>query len=71
MDARPADATPISLELLSRVHALDDAGLSRAIDWYQGRHRQAIAMRIVRTITHDAYHTGQIQYLRALQGVPR
>lgn len=56
---------------MSRVHALDDAGLSRAIDWYQGRHRQAIAMRIVRTITHDAYHTGQIQYLRALQGVPR
>lgn len=61
----------ISLDLLSRVHALDDAGLSHAIDWYKGRHRQPIAMRIVRTTTHDAYHTGQIQYLRALQGAPR
>ena len=61
----------ISLELLGRVHALDDAGLSQAIDWYQGRHRQPIAMRVVRTTTHDAYHAGQIQYLRALQGVPR
>ena len=61
----------ISLELLSRVHGLDDAGLAKPIDWYQGRHRQALGMRVVRTTTHDAYHTGQIQYLRALQGVPR
>jgi hypothetical protein len=61
----------ISLELLSRVHGLDDAGLSKPIDWYQGRHRQALAMRVVRTTTHDAYHTGQIQYLRALQGAKR
>lgn len=61
----------ISLELLSRVHGLDDAGLSKPIDWYQGRHRQALAMRVVRTTTHDAYHAGQIQYLRALQGTKR
>jgi len=61
----------ISVDLLSRVHALDDAGLSRSIDWYKGRHRQPIAMRVVRTTTHDAYHAGQIQYLRVLQGVPR
>lgn len=61
----------ISAELLSRVSAVDDAGLSRAIDWYQGRHRQPLALRVVRTTTHDAYHAGQIQYLRALQGVPR
>jgi DinB family protein len=61
----------ISVDLLSRVHALDDAGLSRPIDWYKGRHRQPIAMRVVRTTTHDAYHAGQIQYLRALQGLPR
>ncbi|MHB8730739.1 MAG: DinB family protein [bacterium] len=61
----------ISLELLSRVHALDDAGLSQPIDWYKGRHRQPLAMRVVRTTTHDAYHTGQIQYLRALQGTRR
>jgi len=61
----------ISLELLSRVHALDDAGLSQPIDWYKGRHRQPLAMRVVRTTTHDAYHTGQIQYLRALQGARR
>lgn len=59
----------ISLELLSRVDGLDDAGLSTAIDWYQGRHRQPLALRVVRTTTHDAYHAGQIQYLRALQGV--
>jgi DinB family protein len=61
----------ISLELLSRAQGLDDAGLSRPIDWYQGRHRQALALRLVRSTTHDAYHAGQIQYLRALQGVPR
>ncbi|HEV2439196.1 MAG TPA: DinB family protein [bacterium] len=61
----------ISVDLLSRVHALDDAGLSKPIDWYKGRHRQPIAMRVVRTATHDAYHTGQMQYLRVLQGLPR
>ena len=61
----------ISLEMLSRVNALDDAGLSMPIDWYKGRHRQPLALRVVRTTTHDAYHAGQIQYLRALQGAPR
>lgn len=61
----------ISMELLSRVQGLDDAGLSRPVDWYQGRHRQPLALRVVRATTHDAYHAGQIQYLRALQDVPR
>ena len=61
----------ISLEILSRVYGLDDAGLSAPFDWYKGRHRQALALRVVRATTHDAYHAGQIQYLRALQGLPR
>lgn len=60
----------VSREYLDRVQRLDDAALSRPITWY--RHPGAIqplAIRLVRTVTHDIYHSGQIRYLRALQGV--
>lgn len=60
----------ISAEFLSRAKALDDAGLSRRIIWYKGGWTQPLAMRVVRTTTHDIYHAGQIMYLRALQGIP-
>jgi uncharacterized damage-inducible protein DinB len=60
----------ISAEFLTRAQALDDASLSRRIVWYKGGWAQPLAMRLVRTTTHDIYHAGQIMYLRALQGIP-
>ncbi|HLW47081.1 MAG TPA: DinB family protein [bacterium] len=60
----------ISAEFLARAQTLDEAGLSRRIMWYKSGWTQPLAMRIVRTTTHDIYHAGQIMYLRALQGVP-
>src|SRR5881396_2590272 len=57
----------ISTQFLTRAQALDDAGLSRHVVWYKGGGSQPLAMRIVRTTTHDIYHSGQIRYLRALQ----
>lgn len=58
----------ISTQFLTRAQALDDEGLSRRIVWYKGGDTQPLAMRLVRTTTHDIYHSGQIRYLRALQG---
>lgn len=60
----------ISTQFLTRAQALDDAGLSRRIVWYKSGAAQPLAMRLVRTTTHDIYHAGQIRYLRALQGIP-
>ena len=60
----------ISTQFLTRAQALDDAGLSKQIVWYKGGATQPLAVRVVRTTTHDVYHAGQIMYLRALQGVP-
>ncbi len=60
----------ISAQFLTRAQALDDAGLAREIVWYTSGHAQPLAMRLVRTTTHDIYHAGQIMYLRALQGIP-
>jgi uncharacterized damage-inducible protein DinB len=60
----------ISAEFLARAQALDEADLSRRIVWYKGGWSQPLAMRIVRATTHDIYHSGQIMYLRALQGIP-
>jgi uncharacterized damage-inducible protein DinB len=59
----------ISTQFLTRAQALDDAGLSRQIVWYSSGATQPLAMRVVRTTTHDVYHAGQIRYLRALQGI--
>jgi uncharacterized damage-inducible protein DinB len=60
----------LSEEFLTRARALDDAGLSRRLKWYKMGVIQPLAMRIVRTTTHDIYHAGQIMYVRALQGIP-
>ena len=60
----------ISAQFLTRAQALDDAALSRQIVWYRGGASQPLAVRVVRTTTHDVYHAGQIRYLRALQGIP-
>jgi len=59
----------MSEQFLTRAQALDDAGLSQSIVWYRDGPAQALAMRLVRTTTHDIYHAGQIMYLRALQGI--
>ena len=59
----------ISMLFLTRAQALDDAGLSKPIAWYKGGHTQPLAIRLVRTTTHDSYHAGQIRLLRALQGI--
>ncbi len=59
----------ISAQFLTRVQVLDDAELARRITWYKSGEAQPLAMRLVRTTTHDTYHAGQIRYLRALQGV--
>ena len=61
----------LSEEFLRRARGLDDAALSRTMVWYATGERQPLALRIARTVTHDMYHVGQIQYLRALQGVRR
>ncbi len=57
----------ISEEFLRRVRALTDEELSRPIVWYTTGATQPLALRVVRTTTHDVYHAGQIRYLRALQ----
>lgn len=59
----------VSTEFLTRARALDDAELSRRIVWYKTGEAQPLAMRLVRTTTHDIYHSGQIRHLRALQGI--
>jgi uncharacterized damage-inducible protein DinB len=58
----------ISREFLTRAERLSDTELSRHIVWYKSGGTQPLAVRIVRTTTHDIYHSGQIRYLRALQG---
>ncbi len=60
----------ISTQYLTRAQALADEGLSRRIVWYKSGGTQPLAIRLVRTTTHDIYHSGQIRYLRALQGIP-
>jgi uncharacterized damage-inducible protein DinB len=60
----------LSAQFLTQAQALDDAGLSKEIAWYTSGHAQPLAMRLVRTTTHDIYHAGQVMYVRALQGIP-
>ena len=60
----------VSREYLDRVQSLDDASLSRQVAWYEHPGAvQPLAIRLVRTVTHDIYHAGQIRFLRALQGI--
>ncbi len=59
----------VSMKLKERVAAASDRDLSSPIATYKGVADQAMAIRVVRTATHDIYHAGQIRYLRALQGI--
>ncbi|HEV8338215.1 MAG TPA: ankyrin repeat domain-containing protein [bacterium] len=61
----------ISHEIRARVEEMDDATLSREIKWYQeSRRSRPILTRLLDIATHDIYHTGQIQYLFAIQEIP-
>lgn len=61
----------ISREIRARVEAMDDAKLAQALKWYQeSRRAQPILTRLLDMGTHDIYHTGQIQYIFALQEIP-
>lgn len=60
----------VSTEFLDRAKSIGDAALSRPMTWYNHPDAiQPLAIRLVRTVTHDIYHAGQIRYLRALQGI--
>lgn len=61
----------ISMEIKRRVAGLDDAGVVHPIPTYSGLRDQPIALRVMQAATHDIYHAGQIQYIRALQGAPQ
>lgn len=61
----------IYTEFRERLQTADDEGLQRALRWYQQASiAQPVALRLIAVFTHDIYHAGQIQYLRALQGIP-
>ncbi|HEY3248150.1 MAG TPA: DinB family protein [bacterium] len=49
--------------------AADETRLMAPVPTVQGAPAQPLMQRLVRQATHDIYHAGQIQYLRALQGV--
>lgn len=53
----------VSMRLKERLSALDDAALYQAFEGEE----MLTALRILRMATHDIYHAGQIQYIRALQ----
>ena len=59
-----------SLELKARVQAMDEAELSRELPWYAGNAARPLDLRFLDMATHDEYHAGQIQYIRALQEIP-
>ncbi len=59
----------VSEQLKRRVAAASDEDLEGLIPTYRGLRSQVMAIRLMRTATHDIYHAGQIRYLRALQGI--
>lgn len=61
----------ISEEIRARVRAMDEETLAQGIRWYkQSLRPRPVAIRLLELATHDIYHTGQIQYLFALQEIP-
>lgn len=53
-----------------RIEAASDADLAAERPWYRGAPPRPVANRLLHAFTHDIYHAGQIQYLRALQSIP-
>lgn len=60
----------VSLEVKGRAEAMDEGEFSRALPWYAGNPARPIDRRLLDMATHDVYHAGQIQYIRALQMIP-
>lgn len=58
-------------EFRQKLETLGDDGLQQALLAYQqSAQPTVVGRRLLWVFTHDAYHAGQIQYLRALQGIP-
>lgn len=58
-------------EFHRRLESAADEDMQGSLKAYQQSPRPArIAKRLSAVFTHDAYHAGQIQYVRALQGIP-
>jgi uncharacterized damage-inducible protein DinB len=60
----------VTQQIRQRTQAMNEAALAERRVWYEGKTEwaQAVGIRLVRMATHDIYHSGQIRYLRALQG---
>lgn len=60
----------VTRRIREHAESMDEASLGRRHVWYEDKIEwaQAIGIRLVRMGTHDVYHSGQIRYLRALQG---
>lgn len=59
----------VSQDMRKRVEAADDGALSGLMTTFAGWPDQVKAAHLMKVATHDIYHAGQIQYLRALQGI--
>jgi len=57
-------------EFRRRLDELGADGVQQMLPAYRQGRPGSVARRLLNALTHDAYHTGQIQYLRALQGIP-
>lgn len=57
-------------EFRQRLDEVGDEALDQARAWYRDAPPRPVAQRLLHVFTHDIYHAGQIQYLRALQQIP-
>jgi uncharacterized damage-inducible protein DinB len=57
----------LSRRIKERIQMMDADAVQRA---FPGEEMPAV-LRVLRMATHDAYHAGQIRYIRALQGPDR
>lgn len=57
-------------EFRGRLAATEDKDLDKLYAWYRNVPPRALAQRLLHVFTHDAYHAGQIQYVRAMQQIP-
>ncbi|MGH2454475.1 MAG: DinB family protein [bacterium] len=60
----------ITRRIREHAESMDETALAERRVWYEGKTEwaQTAGIRLVRMATHDIYHSGQIRYLRALQG---
>lgn len=60
----------IHVEVRRRLEEISDEDLDQTRPWYRNTPPRPLAQRLLHMLTHDIYHAGQIQYLRALQDIP-